>query len=127
LGGDTLREAVERQAEARVRGDDAAFASYMTPQALLQLGGSGLGAPVLPRARAYKLLDIIEHGDLAESVVRYAGGGSYVVRTRWRLIDGVWKGVEAEIPPDSMRAPWWRRLVGRGPRPARPVDRRDLS
>jgi hypothetical protein len=127
LGGEALRDTVGRQADARVRGDDAAFASYMTPQALLQLSGNGLGGPMLPRARMYNILDITDQGSSAESSVRYVGAGSYVIRTRWRLIDGVWKGVEAEVPQDSMRAPWWRRLLRQGPRPAPPVERRDLS
>ncbi|HYM14372.1 MAG TPA: hypothetical protein VEZ14_02305 [Dehalococcoidia bacterium] len=123
-----LRETVERQAAARVAGDEAAFASYLTAQALLQLGGGGRGAPVLPRARRYEILDISDRGDgTADTAVRFEGAGSYVVRTRWESDAGVWRGVEAKVPAESMRTPWWRRLIGQGPRAARTVERRDLS
>jgi len=127
VGGETLRDAVERQAAARVRRDDATFASFLTPQALLQLSGNGLAPPRLPQARRYEILDISEQDGRGESLVRYLAAGAYAVRTTWERADGVWRGVAVELPPELMRAPWWRRLLGRGPRPAPPVKRRDLS
>lgn len=127
MAGETLRDAVERQAAARVRRDEPTFASFLTPRALLQLGGNGLGPPRLPRARRYEVLDIGEQDGRGQSLVRYLGGGAYAIRTAWELADGVWRGVAVELPPELMRAPWWRRLFGGGPRPAPPVERRDLS
>ncbi len=128
LAEETLREAVERISEAWVRGDQATFASYMSERALLKLGGGGLGAPVLPRARRYNIVDISEPGDgSGVSSVGFAGAGSYVLTTRWQRVDGAWRGVDAEIPAESMRTPWWRRMLGQGPKPAPPVERKDLS
>ena len=123
-----MRETVEAQAQARVEGDTAAFASYMTPQAVLQLGGNGLGAPALPRARRYDIIDITETGDGGTALVRYAGRGvRYEVRSSWRLTDGLWRAVEAEVPPGSVQASWWRRLFGGAPSAPGPAQRKDLS
>jgi hypothetical protein len=83
---------------------------------------------VLPRVNGYDVLDVNDHGDgTGESSVRFTGGGSYLIVTRWQNMDGMWRGVEAEIPPSEMKASWWHKLFGRGPRPARPVERKDLS
>lgn len=128
MADETLRQAVERLSEAWISDDQATFASYMSEQALLKLGGGGRGSPVLPRARKYSVLDISDHGDgTGESSVEFIGSGRYVLVTRWRGSDGVWKGIDAETPADSMRAPWWRRMLGQGPKPAPPVERKDLS
>lgn len=126
MGQQSLRETVEAQARARVGQDAATFASYMTPQAVVMLGGNGLGAPRVGRSRRYEIVDITEDGDRGASEVRYRGSGSYAIRTRWRLIDGAWRAVEAEIPRDSVSLPWWRRLLGSSTRPE-PVERRDLQ
>ena len=128
MADETLRQAVERLSQAWIRGDQATFASYMSERALLKLGGSGLGSPVLPRARKFKIVDISEQGEgSGESSVEFVGSGSYVLVTRWRQAAGAWKGIDAEIPTESMRAPWWRRMLGQGPKPAPPVERKDLS
>ena len=123
-----MRETVEAQAQARIDGDTAAFASYMTPQAVLQLGGNGMGAPALPHARRFDVIDITDAGDGGTALVRYAGRGvSYDVRTVWRRADGLWRAVEAEVPPESVQASWWRRLFGGAPSAPGPAQRKDLS
>jgi len=120
-----LRAAVEAQASARVRGDWATSASYMTPQAVLQLGSVKLPPG---KARNFRILDITCDDATGRADVRYEGGWSYVVRTRWQLIDGFWKATESELVADSLRAPLWRRLIGRTTPPQELVaPRRDLS
>ena len=128
MGGEDVRRLVEEQARARVADDLAAFASYMTPQAVLQLGGNGAGPRPLPRPRRFDILDITMQGEAAAASVRFRGGGvSYELRTTWQRIDGVWKAVDATVPAGSIRVSWWRRLFGGGAEsPGRPA-RRDLS
>lgn len=128
MGGDDVRRLVEEQARARVADDVAAFASFMTPQAVLQLGGNGGGPRPLPRPRRFDVLDITPQGDAHAAAVRFRGAGvSYELRTTWQLVDGVWKAVDARIPADSVRVAWWRRLFGGGTRPPARPARRDLS
>ena len=123
-----VREAVEAQARARVRDDEAAFASFMTPQAVLRLGGNGMGAQALPRARAFDVLDITNAEDVVAAVVRFRGGGvAYTMRTSWRPVDGLWKAVDAEVPAESVRVSWWRRVFRGSPAAPERPDRRDLS
>ncbi len=123
-----MRRAVEALAEARVRDDVAAFASYMTPQAVLQLGGNGMGAPALPRPGKFEVIDITGEGGGGSASVRFSGRGvSYELRTRWQLVDGMWKAVEAEVPAASVRTSWWRRLFRGSPSAPPKVERRDLS
>jgi len=118
-----LREAVEGQARARVKHDLAAFASYMTPQAIVQLGRQ----PAAPRrSRSFAVVSVAEDGGEGAAEVRFSGGGAYLLRTRWQRIDGRWKVVDATIPAESIRAPWWRRIFGGG-RPEAVPERRDLS
>jgi hypothetical protein len=105
---ESLRESVEKQASAHVRGDEAAFASYMTPQALLQLRGNGH-----VRLRKYSLISHNERGATGESVVRYAGSGSYVLRQRWERRESGWTTVDADRPAAERRLPWWRRIFVR--------------
>ncbi len=127
LDVDALRAAVEAQARARVEGDTALFASYMTAQALLQLGGVALPPG---RLKNHQVLDISADGDSAtrSADVRYAGAWTYVLRTRWQFVDGAWKATEATLLADTVRAPWWRRLIGRDALSRRPpAQRRDLS
>jgi len=125
---ESLRQAVEAQARARVAGDIATFASYVTPQALLRLHRQGATLRAGPGIRRYEVVDITVQGGAGSSDVRYIGGGSYVLRTRWERPDGLWKAVMVEMPPESVRGSWWRRLLGmeRAGTPSVP-ERRDLS
>ena len=123
---ESLRQVVEDQAQARVKGDFATFASYMTPQALLRMHrqGESLRGRGL---RRYEIVDLSVRGAVGDSDVRYSGSGSYVMRTRWECPDGLWKAVMVEMPADSIRSPWWRRMFGLGPRQDPPAaERRDL-
>jgi hypothetical protein len=106
--GETLRQAVEAQAAAHVRGDDAAFASYMTPQALLQLRGNGHVRP-----RRFVVLAVDERDSVGQTAVRYVGRGSYVLRQRWEQRDGLWKTIDARRPAEEMKRPLLQRLLGR--------------
>lgn len=128
MGGDDVRQLVEAQARARVVGDVATFASYMTPRALVQLGANGVGPRTLPRPRRFEILDISEQDGSIIASVRFRGGGvAYELRTTWRRVDGTWKAVDATMPPGSVRVSWWRRVFGRAAEsPDRPA-RRDLS
>ena len=128
MGGDDVRRLVEAQARARVADDVAGFASYMTPQAVLQLGGNGTGPLPLPRPRRFEVLEITPQGGGVAASVRFRGSGvTYELRTTWQVVDGAWKAVDAGIPAGSVRVAWWRRLLGGRPEtPARPA-RRDLS
>jgi hypothetical protein len=104
----TLRDAVEEQSKAHVRGDDGVFASYMTPQALLQIRGNGRTAP-----RRFEIIEVHEQTGVGRSAVRYIGSGSYVLRQAWEETGGEWRVVHAERPRDEVREPFWRRLFRR--------------
>lgn len=125
---ESLRQAVEAQARARVAGDIATFASYVTPQALLRLHRQGATLRAGPGIRRYEVLDITVQNGAGSSDVRYSGGGSYVLRTRWERPGGLWKAIMVEMPPESVRGSWWRRLLRmeRAGAPSVP-ERRDLS
>ncbi|MDP9236768.1 MAG: hypothetical protein M3P30_05120 [Chloroflexota bacterium] len=126
MGVDELRAVVEAQAAARLRGDTATFASYMTHQAVLQLGAVRL--PVQrPRGSRIVGISLIDETS-ATGDVQYSGAWSYVLRTRWRLVDGLWCGTAAELVAGTLRPSWWQRLIHRASRAAEPVPpRRDLS
>ena len=125
---DSLREAVEAQAQAHVTGDIATFASYVTPQALLRLHRQGEPLRAGRGVKKYEILDISANGSLGNSDVEYSGAGSYVLRTRWERPDGLWRAVMVEMPPELSRGPWWRRVLrmerNTGTTPV--SDRRDL-
>ena len=125
---EALRQAVEAQARARIAGDIATFSSYVTPQALLRLHRQGATLRAGPSVRRYEILDITVESGVGSSDVRYIGGGSYVLRTRWERPEGLWKAIMIEMPPESIRGPWWRRLLRleRAGTPSVP-ERRDLS
>lgn len=119
-----LRTAVQTQADARVRGDDPLFASYMTPKALLQLGAADLPAATVRRGR---VLSINEGTSTGLSDVEYQGSWRYVIRTHWERLDGHWKATEAELVAGSIRPAWWRKLIRRTNPSRRPTaPRRDL-
>lgn len=124
---EALRQVVEDQARARVARDVAGFASYMTPQALLRLHRQGDPLRAGRGARRYELVDITVHEDAADTLVRYSGAGSYVLRTRWERRDGLWKAVMVEMPRELARGSWWQRLLRLGGRDAASTgERRDL-
>lgn len=121
---DDLRAAVASQAAARVRRDEAQFASYMTPQATLQLGSAGVprGVP-----RRFEIGEATAGpGDATDIDVRYAGSWSYVLRTSWQRIDGRWTATRVELVAGSLKASLWRRLFGRATPPETP-QREELS
>ncbi len=118
-----LRDAVEAQARARVAGDMAAFASYTTPVAVLQLRDRGGPVPASPKA--YEVLGVTERDGVGISEVRFSGGGSFVVRQRWEAVDGHWRVVAAELPAELVRPAWWKRII-RGGRPTTTPPRREL-
>lgn len=114
-----------RQAEARARGDDASFASYMTPKALLELGSAALPPG---RVRKSRVLSVEDDDGRGQSDVEYQGSWRYVIRTNWTNTDGHWKATDAALLSDSVCAAWWRRILRRTnyrPEPAAP--RVDLS
>lgn len=87
---EALVDVVRRQAEARVRGDDAWFAAWMTSQALLQLRSAPRGA------RSFRVLSVSEDGDAAVSRVRYASlRETYIIEQRWLRAEGAWRCVAA--------------------------------
>jgi hypothetical protein len=92
---EALLYSVKDQAAARVRMDVQAFAKYLTPDAIESLRASFPGLP--PRVGAY---DIEKHEPRgADHVfdVRYSSRGeTFVVRSRWRLLEGGWLVIHAE-------------------------------
>jgi hypothetical protein len=124
---EALRQVVEDQARARVSGDVAKFASYMTPQALLRLHRQGEPLRGGRGIKNYEILNITMRGEAADTDVRYSGAGSYVLRTRWERREALWKAVMVEMPPGLTRGSWWQRLL-RLERNSEPAgsDRRDL-
>jgi hypothetical protein len=116
-------EAVVRElAESRVKGDVAAFASHMTPQALVSLHREEVSKR---RPRRYQVLEVSAEGDTGRSLIEFAGGSRYAVVLGWQRANGSWKVTEAQIPEASIRHPWWRKLFGGWRR--RPAERKDLS
>jgi hypothetical protein len=121
--GQTLREAVEAQAQALVAGDLAAFASFARPEAL----------PLLYRTRSperahrYDIVDVDAGDEQGRSEVRFRGTWTYVLRGVWERADAGWRAAALEIPPDSMRTALWRRLLLRSANPAPIPQREDLS
>jgi hypothetical protein len=126
---DSLRQAAEAHARARVRRDLAAYAAYMTPQALVAFHRIGDG-PLAGTPRAYRIQAVRSSGfDRGDVDVKFgdARSGSYVVRSSWERRDGLWKVVSAAILPGSMRQSWWRRALRLGKATASPAaERRDL-
>ncbi|MBI5288984.1 MAG: hypothetical protein HY873_08420 [Chloroflexi bacterium] len=121
---ETLREAVEAQARALVAGDLATFASFATPQALPPM----YRAPRAGSASSYDIVDIEAAGDgQGRSAVRFRGPSSYVMRADWQRTSSGWKAVALEIPPEAVRASWWRRMLRLGPDTQPAARREDLS
>jgi len=90
-----LLAAVCDQAEARVRMDIQSYAKYLTPEATDTLRASFPGVP--PRVAAYEIDGHESRGLDHVFDVRYSARDvSFVVRSRWRKLDGVWMVVHAE-------------------------------
>ncbi len=90
-----LLAAVCDQAEARVRMDVQGYASYLTPQAVDTLRASFPGDP--PRVASYEIDGHESRGGDYVFEVRYSARDvSFVVRSRWRKLDGEWMVVHAE-------------------------------
>jgi hypothetical protein len=121
-----LQAVVEAQAEARVHGDLAGFASRMTPQALLRLHRTGSG-PRDRHSRRYELLALEESGDTGSSDVRYHGRGSYVLRSHWERRDGHWVATIVDEPGAMRRRPLWQRIWMTIAGPGATPERRDLQ
>lgn len=122
---DDLRAAVAAQAEAHARRDDARFASYMAPGALVELGRALAQARGI-RPRRYRIIDITVDSGAATSEVRYSGGGAYTLRQRWERAEAGWRAVSAECVAGSISRPWWRRLPFVG-REEAPPERKELA
>ena len=105
----SLEDSLRRQAEARIAGDIATYTGFMTPEAMAALRASFAGMP--PPVTAYEIASQKQEGDEHVVAVRYSNGSSFVVRSRWRLVDGQWKAVHAE------------RLLGEGEKPPSPLRR----
>jgi len=90
-----LLYAVKGQAEARLRMDVSAFAKYLTPEAVDSLRASFPGLP--PRVTTYEIEKHEPRGGDHVFDVRYsARGDTFIVRSRWRRLDGGWMVVHAE-------------------------------
>ena len=90
-----LLYAVKGQAEARLRLDVSAFARYLTPEAVERLRASFLGIP--PRVTTYEIEKREPRGGDHVFDVRYSTrGDTFIVRSRWRRLDGGWMVVHAE-------------------------------
>ena len=86
---------VKDQAAARVRMDVQTFAKYLTPEAVDSLRASFPGLP--PRVAAYEIEKHEPRGADHVFDVRYsARADTFVVRSRWRKLEGGWMVVHAE-------------------------------
>lgn len=119
-----LDAAVRELADARVRGDLAAFAAHLTPQALLSLHRESISKR---RPRDYRLVEVAVEGDTGRSLIEFSGAGRYDLALRWQRSDGGWKATDASIPEASIRPPWWRKLLRLGVRRAGGIERKDLA
>lgn len=104
MGQETLRAAVEAQARARLERDLATFASYMTPQALVQLHGSSADGGL----RGFEVVEVSEDGAFGSSVVAYAGSRPHSLLQRWERNAGSWRAISAERR--GLRTTIWRRI-----------------
>ena len=87
--------AVKGQAETRLSMDVSAYAKYLTPEAVDSLRASFPGLP--PRVNAYEIEKHEPRGGDHVFDVRYsARADEFVVRSRWRKLDGGWMVVHAE-------------------------------
>ena len=86
---------VKDQAAARVRMDVSTVAKYLTSEAVESLRASFPGLP--PRVGAYEIEKHEPRGADYVFDVRYSTRAeTFVVRSRWRRLDGGWMVVHAE-------------------------------
>jgi hypothetical protein len=109
MSEESLRDAVEAHASALVLGDIARFASYMTPQALVQMGAEG-GT----RFKRYQVTFVAEDGPIGTSTVIFRGGVVLHLSARWERAGDAWRIVAVERVTEPSRA-WWRRKAGEQP------------
>lgn len=89
-----LEAVVRSQAEARVAMDVRGYAKHLEPEAVDTLRASFPGLP--PRVSRYEI-DKVEGGsDYTVDVRYFVRNESFLVRSKWRRIEGEWKVVHAE-------------------------------
>lgn len=106
---------VRGQAESRVEFDMQTFVSYFAPEGLEdlrkqmatagapQMRGGRMALALMPRE--FEILEAETDGDTGRSTVQFKGGGSYVLKQEWRKIDGSWRIVKFERPPELVKGP----------------------
>ena len=100
---ETLKQAVEAQARARVAGDLTAFASFCTPQALAMAHSSKASKP-----RSCEVLAVVANDATGSSDVLYRGSDAHVLAQRWQIIDGIWTAVDIQRLRAPRQSPWKR-------------------
>jgi len=71
------------------------YAKYLTPEAIDSLRASFPGIP--PRVSEYSLGEVADSGGQYEVSVRYSNRAeAFVVRSKWKKLDGGWMVVHAE-------------------------------
>jgi len=91
-----LTQAVNDQAEARVAMSIQGYAKYLMPEAVDTLRASFQGIP--PRVNGYEISSTEDNGggDYTVHVSYNSRDASFMVRSRWRQVDGAWMVVHAE-------------------------------
>lgn len=90
-----LLAAVNDQAQARLRMDIQGVAKYLTPDAVDSLRASFPGLP--PRVSDFNIAGREPRGNDFVFDIRYsARDQSFVVRSRWRILEEGWRVVHAE-------------------------------
>lgn len=91
-----LEKAVNDQAEARVAMSIQGYAKYLTPEAVDTLRASFQGIP--PRVNGYEVATTEDSGGGEYTVhVSYnSRDDSFMVRSKWRQVDGAWMVMHAE-------------------------------
>jgi hypothetical protein len=90
-----LSQIVNEQAQARVEMSVQGYAKYLTPEAIDSLRASFPGIP--PRVNRYEIASADGGGNEYVVEVRYFERDSpFIVRSRWKKLDGGWMVVHAE-------------------------------
>ena len=120
-----LAAAVNDQAKARVEMNIQGYAKYLEPEAVDSLRASFPGIP--PRVSGYEVASVSGGGgDYTVEVRYFVRDDSFLVRSRWRQIDGAWRVVHAERlwREDERRPGFLSRLVASLVRLFRPRGQR---